>query len=155
MKGDVKLKVTLVFLVILAGVGYFAYKYFIPQINSVLPADNTSIEETAKTVPPLTITEPKSGVKVSSPLKIRGTVPPGWMFEGVFPIKLVDANRNLIVQGQATEEVPGSWQSNTPSYFTTTLSFTTSAKSGFIILENDNPSGYPSKAKTYESPVSF
>jgi hypothetical protein len=77
------------------------------------------------------------------------------MFEGVFPIKLVDAARNVIIQGQASEEVPGAWQSNTPIYFSSTLTFTTSEKSGFIILENDNPSGNPSKSKTFEVPVTF
>lgn len=159
MKGDTKLTITLVVLILLAVAGYFAYKYFIPQINSVLPPTTTGTSNPNQTESPITgnptIIDPKSGAKVVSPLKIRGTVPPGWMFEGVFPIKLVDSNHKLIVEGQATEEVPGSWQGNTIVYFDATLTFTTTAKSGFIVLTNDNPSGLPANTKTFEVPVSF
>jgi hypothetical protein len=37
MKGDVKLTVTIIVLILLIIAGYFAYKYFIPQINSSIP----------------------------------------------------------------------------------------------------------------------
>ncbi len=101
------------------------------------------------------VTSPKPGAKVTSPLTVTGTVPAGWMFEGVFPIKLVDKSGALIVQGQAKEKVAGSWQSGNPVAFTATLTFTTDAKSGTLILENDNPSGDPSKTRTFEVPVTF
>lgn len=101
------------------------------------------------------VTSPKPGARVTSPLTVTGTVPAGWMFEGVFPIKLVDSTKKLIVQGQGKEKVPGSWQTGNPVEFTATLTFTTTAKSGFIILENDNPSGDPSKSETFEIPVTF
>lgn len=157
MKGDAKLTITLVVLILLAIAGYFAYKYFIPQINSVLPSSGTT--NPSQTEAPLVglpvVIEPKENSKVTSPLNIRGTVPPGWMFEGVFPIQLVDSNHKLIVTGQATEEVPGSWQSGTIVYFDATLSFSTSAKSGFIVLLNDNPSGSTVNAKSYEVAVTF
>lgn len=102
-----------------------------------------------------TISSPKADSRVTSPLTVEGTVSPGWMFEGVFPIKLLDSNRKLIVQGQAKETVPGSWQDGTVVYFSATLKFSTNTKSGFIILENDNPSGDPSRSKTFEVPISF
>lgn len=101
------------------------------------------------------ITSPKPGAKVASPLTVTGTIPAGWMFEGVFPIKLVDANKDLIVQGQAKEKVAGSWQTGNPVEFSATLTFTTTAKSGFLILENDNPSGDPTKSETFQVPVNF
>jgi hypothetical protein len=37
MKGDVKLTVTIIVLILLLVAGYFAYKYYIPQINRVIP----------------------------------------------------------------------------------------------------------------------
>jgi len=94
-------------------------------------------------------------MKVVSPLKVSGTVPTGWMFEGVFPIKLVDVNQKVITQGQAKETVAGSWQSGNPVDFTATLTFKGATGSGNLTLENDNPSGDPTKAQTFEVPVDF
>ena len=102
-----------------------------------------------------TVSSPSANMKVVSPLKVIGTVPAGWMFEGVFPIKLVDVNRKLIVQGQAKEKLAGSWQGGLPVDFTTTLTFKTASKSGTLILENDNPSGTLENSKTFEVPVKF
>lgn len=101
------------------------------------------------------VSSPSANMKVTSPLKITGKVPAGWMNEGVFPIKLVDANKKLIVQGQAKENVPGTWLSGNSVSFTATLTFDTNSASGFLVLENDNPSGDPANSKTYEVPVKF
>jgi hypothetical protein len=101
------------------------------------------------------VTSPVSNSKVASPLTVTGTVPAGWMFEGVFPIKLVDANQKLIVQGQAKETIAGSWQSGKPIDFSATLIFKGATGSGNLILENDNPSGDPEKAQTFEVPVNL
>ncbi len=102
-----------------------------------------------------TVTIPTANSKVSSPLTITGTVPSGWMFEGSFPIKLVDSDRNLIAQGSAKEVNPGSWQSSKPVAFFVTLPFSTTDASGYIVLMNDNPSGDPINSKSFEVPVKF
>ncbi len=101
------------------------------------------------------VSSPSSNTKITSPLKISGKVPAGWMFEGVFPIKLVDSNKKLIVQAQAKEILPGSWQTEGPVNFTATLIFKASSGSGTLILENDNPSGILTNLKTFEIPVKF
>jgi len=101
------------------------------------------------------VTSPRPGTKVSSPLTITGTVPAGWMFEGGFPIELVDSTKNLIAQGTAKEVKPGSWQSGNPVNFSVTLPFSTTENAGFIILMNDNPSGNPANSKTFEVPIKF
>lgn len=101
------------------------------------------------------ITTPQSNSKVTSPLTVKGKVPPGWMFEGVFPIKLLDADKNVITQSQAKEITPGSWSSGNDIEFSATLNFTTNSKTGFILLEKDNPSGLPENADSFEIPVSF
>lgn len=146
-KGNIQL-IVIILVVIAAVIGYFAFKKYSP---SVLPAPSGTATPTTQpdTNTPIII-EPKENSKVTSPLTVRGIVPPGWMFEGVFPIKLVDSNNNLISQAQAKEDVPGSWQSSVPAYFTATLTFTTKAKFGFIVLENDNPSGDPENSKNYQ-----
>lgn len=101
------------------------------------------------------VSSPSANMKVVSPLTVTGTVPIGWMFEGVFPIKLVDANQKLIIQGQAKETFPGSWQSGNPVDFTATLTFKGATGSGTLILQNDDPSGDPTKAQTFDIPVNF
>jgi len=152
MKGVSKLTVFLVAAIVLGVGGYWAYQSLLPKVLQVVPTP-VPIQTSTTQLP--VVVEPKSGATVKSPLKVRGTVPPSWMFEGVFPIKLMDSDHNIIVQGSATEEVVGSWQSNVPVYFNATLTFTTTAKSGFIVLGNDNPSGDPSKSTTFEIPVAF
>ncbi len=68
---------------------------------------------------------------------------------------MLDENRNLIVQGLAKEKNPGSWQSGNQVEFIATLNFTTTTDSGFIVFENDNPSGDPELSKTFEIQVNF
>lgn len=109
----------------------------------------------AATVESPTVSSPSANSVVKSPLKIIGTVPSGWMFEGVFPVKLLDSEKNIIAQSSAKETIPGSWQSGEPVEFTATLTFKNSSGSGVLVLENDNPSGDPINAKTFEIPVKF
>jgi len=101
------------------------------------------------------VTTPLANSKVKSPLKITGTVPSGWMFEGVFPIKLLDSNQNVIARGQAKEVVSGSWQSGKPIEFSATLTFKSASGAGTLVLEKDNPSGNPENIKKFEVPIIF
>jgi len=102
-----------------------------------------------------TVSSPTANSKVKSPLKVSGVVPDGWMFEGVFPIKLLDSEENVLAQTSAKETVTGSWQSGEPVEFTATLTFKTATGTGTLVLENDNPSGNPENTKTFEIPVVF
>jgi hypothetical protein len=101
------------------------------------------------------VSSPSANAKITSPLKITGTVPAGWMFEGVFPIKLVDSKEKILAQGQAKEKVAGSWQSGNPVEFEASLTFKNASGTGTLILENDNPSGLPENLKTFEVLVTF
>jgi hypothetical protein len=101
------------------------------------------------------VSTPSANSKVKSPLKVSGTVPPGWMFEGVFPIRLLDSEQKVIAQGQAKETTEGSWQSGEPVEFTATLTFKNATGTGTLILENDNPSGDPASSRTFEVPIKF
>jgi hypothetical protein len=71
------------------------------------------------------------------------------------PIKILDEKKEVIVQGQAKELKPGSWQRGNPVEFTATLTFTASAKNGFIVIAKDNPSGLPANDESYQIPVLF
>jgi hypothetical protein len=152
-----------IFVIFSLGVVVFLY-YQNQQLKNMLanyqPTPSTTPIATAPSSPtpnPETpvVSSPSENMKVASPLKITGTAPVGWMFEGVFPIKLVDSNQKLIVQGQAKEKVAGSWQSGNPVDFSAILTFKTSSASGFLILQNDNPSGNPATLKTFEVPIQF
>lgn len=102
-----------------------------------------------------TITLPVYNSIVSSPFTISGTVPTGWMFEGSFPIKILDPNRNVIAQSVAKETVPGSWTSGKSVDFAASIKFQTNSKSGFLVLMADNPSGKPELDNTFEIPIKF
>lgn len=118
-----------------------------PPPIAATPTPNPSTE-------PVVIS-PRPGDIIKSPLTVEGTVPSGWMFEGVIPIKIVDEYGNLIVQGLGSELTPGSWQSGIPIDFEGVLEYTTTAKKGFVVLEKDNPSGLPENGDKYEIPVNF
>lgn len=126
-----------------------------PEVTYI-PQSTSSAESTAsaENVEPV-ITTPKPNAKVKSPLEVKGNVPAGWMFEGVFPLKLLDADRNVIVQTQATETVPGSWIFGKGVEFSATLTFPTGEGTGFLVLEKDNPSGLPENADSFEIPIIF
>jgi hypothetical protein len=102
------------------------------------------------------ISSPRVDTKLTSPLTITGTVPAGWIFEGVFPIRLEEDSGTILAQGLAKEKIPGSWQSGKPVDFTTTLTFTKSyIGQASLILERANPSGNPTKSDSYGVPVSL
>jgi len=150
-----------IFVLFSLGVVVFLY-YQNQQLKQMLasfqPQETPTPVASASATPGLalpTISSPSANMKVISPLLVTGKVPAGWMNEGVFPIKLVDANQRLVVQGQPKANVPGSWLSGNPVRFTAPLTFKTTAASGFLILENDNPSGDPANAKSFKLPLIF
>ena len=149
-----------IFVLFALGVIVFLYsqnqqlKNIIISLQTPLPSTPVPSAVPVTPIEPV-VSSPSAGIKIKSPLVVNGTVPAGWMFEGVFPIKLVDANQKLIVQGQAKEKVAGNWQTGQPVAFTATLTFKAATGSGTLILENDNPSGDPANSKTFEIPVKF
>jgi hypothetical protein len=101
------------------------------------------------------LTYPLAGEQISSPTTVSGTVPPGWMFEGVLPVKLVDSDGKLISTSLGREDIPGSWQSGNAVTFSATVNFTTDSKKGKLVIEKDNPSGLTENAASFEMPVIF
>jgi len=101
------------------------------------------------------IETPQSNNVVTSPLTVKGKIQNNWLFEGAFPITLLDASRKEIAKASAHENIPGSWQTEGLVSFTANLKFTTNSSSGFLVIHNDNPSGLPQNEKTFEIPVQF
>jgi hypothetical protein len=96
----------------------------------------------------------KAGDTVASPLQITGQALGTWYFEASFPVKIYDANGNLL--GSAPAQAQSDWETENLVPFAATLTFSTSTtNSGTLVLQNDNPSGRPETAKQIEIPVHF
>lgn len=91
---------------------------------------------------------------VTSPLTVAGEARGNWYFEATFPVKLYDANSNLLAEGYA--EAMSDWMTTDYVSFTANLTFVTpSTSTGTLVLEKDNPSGLPENADSVSIPVSF
>jgi hypothetical protein len=99
------------------------------------------------------VTEPQPGATVSSPLVVRGQARGTWYFEASFPVHLLDDERNELAVAPA--QAQGDWMTEEFVPFEVSLNFTTTATSGFLVLEKDNPSGLPEHAASIEIPVNF
>jgi putative hemolysin len=105
--------------------------------------------------------ECQPGIKVVSPIKdeqlispvvITGTARGVWFFEGVFPVKLVDENDNILAEGLA--KAGSEWTTNDYVPFSAELAFGASVTAkGYLIIKNDNPSGLPENDVTLKIPV--
>ena len=100
------------------------------------------------------VDNPAPGQAVSSPLTITGKARGTWYFEADFPIKLFDANGNLIAShyGQAQ----GEWMTEDFVPFIAEIIFENpGTETGTIVLEKDNPSGLEENDAKIEIPVRF
>jgi hypothetical protein len=116
----------------------------------------TSGNNSSSTLPQVVVTIPLPNSKITSPLTIVGKAMNPWYFEASFPIKLLSATGSVLAQthGQAQTD----WmQSGVYIPFTATLTFVkpTGSTTGTLVLENDNPSGDPSKHREFRIPVKF
>ncbi|MDD2646924.1 MAG: GerMN domain-containing protein [Patescibacteria group bacterium] len=100
------------------------------------------------------VTSPQPNAIISSPLLLEGQAKGTWFFEASFPVKLYDANGNLLAQMpvQATED----WMTEDFVHFKGEMTFDQGlATTGKLIFQNDNPSGLPQNRKSFEVPVQF
>ncbi len=93
-----------------------------------------------------------AGAPVSGNMTITGSVQNAYFFEANILVKVLDANQNVLVDtyGTATTD----WMTTAPVSFTTNIDFTNLPSGpGYIMLENDNPSGDPNLVKQILIPV--
>lgn len=96
---------------------------------------------------------PTSDSLVTSPLTVKGKAINTWFFEASIPVGLLDDQGNeIVMQGVMTNE---DWMSDGMHAFETQLSFVTSAKTGFVVIRKDNPSGDPERDAEVRIPVRF
>lgn len=100
------------------------------------------------------VNSPQRLATVTSPLTIRGEARGTWYFEGDFPVRIEDANGNVLGQHYATAQ--GEWMTEGFVPFESELSFMAPrTDTGTLILEKDNPSGLPEHADELRIPVRF
>jgi len=115
-----------------------------PSVTTATPSPSTASE--------IMVTSPQANAQVHSPIEISGSARGSWYFEAVFPIRLLDANGNEI--GRAQAQAQGDWTTNDFVPFTAELTYSLSATSnGFLVFNNDNPSGLQQNSKEFRVPV--
>ncbi|HBP51496.1 MAG: hypothetical protein US68_C0010G0095 [Candidatus Shapirobacteria bacterium GW2011_GWE1_38_10] len=103
---------------------------------------------------PVIVSSPNLSQSIKSPVTISGKIDRSWVFEGSFPVELLDSNGKSIFKGNAT--VPN-WTETLDKYadFSLDLKYTTKLSTGTLIIKNDNPSGLPENDKSYKIPITF
>ena len=100
------------------------------------------------------VTKPQPNQLIESPLMIEGEARGTWFFEATFPVKLLDANGDVIATYFA--QAQGEWMTEDFVLFKAQLIFEKPVTdTGVLILEKDNPSGLTENDANIEIPVSF
>jgi hypothetical protein len=97
---------------------------------------------------------PKSGALIGGSLRVTGAARGPWYFEATFPVRVLDARGNTVVESYA--QAQGEWMTEAYVPFTVELKLGKSAGgSGTLVLEKSNASGLPEHADELRVPVRF
>ncbi|MCX6785056.1 MAG: hypothetical protein NTV81_03970 [Candidatus Komeilibacteria bacterium] len=103
---------------------------------------------------PILVDLPTVGQVISSPLIIKGQASGSWFFEASFPVKLVDANNNVLGITQA--QTQADWMTENLIPFEAKLIFNKpTTVTGRLILSKDNPSGLSEYDQSFSVPILF
>lgn len=81
----------------------------------------------------------KAGSDVSGVLYLTGSIKNAYFFEGNIKVDLLDANKNIMKSGFGTATTE--WTTTDPVSFTSTIDSTGLIGAGYILIQNDDPSG--------------
>jgi Immunoglobulin-like domain of bacterial spore germination len=123
--------------------------------QNVAATGTTELNSNSTSSMPIVVDYPKDNQEVSSPIKITGKATGNWFFEATFPIKLVDADGNIVAS--TTGRALTDWATTSFVNFSAELDYNNASSSGpaLIILSNDNPSGNPDLSKSIYIPVTL
>ncbi len=148
-------KATISITLILGVVALTALIFDFGRKEATAPEINTEslITTNSNTDMPVVLSNIKENQLISSPLNIKGKARGFWFFEASFPVKLVDADENVLASSIATAE--GEWMTEDFVDFTASLDYTkpTSTSRALLILSKDNPSGDPKFDQSIFIPV--
>jgi hypothetical protein len=121
------------------------------ETNSTKETETTAADATSDQIK---VTNPLPNQAIQSPLIIEGEARGIWFFEATFPVKLLDANGNIIAAHFA--QAQGEWMTEDFVSFKAQIEFEKPASdTGVLVLEKDNPSGLPENDAKIEIPVRF
>lgn len=117
------------------------------------PAKTASyIPESARDM--IRVNQPAPGTTITSPLAVGGEARGSWFFEASFPVRLLDANGDVLAQSIA--ETPFDWMTEDFVTFRANLAFNQPVtETGTLVLQRDNPSNLPENAAEVRIPVRF
>ncbi|MES2953521.1 MAG: Gmad2 immunoglobulin-like domain-containing protein [Patescibacteria group bacterium] len=104
------------------------------------PDDTATVDTTPQVGELITISAPRPGDTVSSPIHLSGQARGYWYFEASFPVELLDSTGKqlAIVPAQAQ----GEWMTDAFVPFMADISYELSADTdGVLVFKKDNPSG--------------
>jgi len=92
------------------------------------------------------------GAEVHGLLKYAGSIKGGYFFEGNILVNVLNTNKNIIFQSNATATTD--WMTAEPVSFEGSIDFSTLKKGeGYIEIHNDNASGLPENDKFILIPI--
>ena len=122
-----------------------------PSVKNEAPAASTKTALTSPRGVTIKLDAPLENHVIASPLTITGQVPGNWSFEASFPIILKASDGTVITQTSA--HLTGDWMTTAYVPFTATLTYTTTATTGELVFNRDNPSGLAEKDDAVVIPV--
>ncbi len=120
--------------------------------NLISQASTTSLEQTDKTAQAI-ILSPQPNTLVNSPFVVKGSVSVNWFSDNMLDIILLDDKNKLITKAQASTE--DDLATNDLIEFKALLEFTTSATSGYLLINKNNSSGLVEKNEKIIIPIQF
>lgn len=150
MKKTVIIPIVILGVVAAAGAAYFMF--FQPTEKE---KEKTEAEKyIAEKANLIRVFSPKLNDIVASPLKVTGEARGDWFFEASFPVKLYDADGNLLASTAA--QAQREWMTEDFVAFNAEIRFKNpDTDKGVLVLERDNPSGLPENADELKIPVRF
>lgn len=115
--------------------------------------DGSSSSSSSSAAAEAIIESPASGATIQSPVVVSGKAKGFWFFEASLPVSIEDDKGAVLVTVPAQAE--GEWMTVEYVDFSVSIPFSTTAKSGFIVVSKDNPSGDPERDASVRVPVTF
>ncbi len=119
-----------------------------------LPESRMRMSPVSETMPAFQLLLPKPSSVLTGVLMIKGYVPKSWTFEGQFQVQVLSSGREILLSRSIPVPAPTSSEDEL-LLFTQSYGLPVSSGSGFLVFQNDNPSGLAENMKSYELPVEF
>jgi hypothetical protein len=140
-------------ILVAGGVALELYYWSVVQPGNYRPpvVQNKNLEDSGKGIKIFNLA---AGQKITSPLLVSGEARGTWFFEASFPVRIVDANGQVI--GSVPTSAKSDWMTNNYVPFEARIEFIApTTTDGEIIFHNDNPSGLPANDIEFRVPVKF